>query len=52
MQQQEGRPPEQAMADFVLLLGLADAMAPGTYTRLAGDPDALESKFFELFDSF
>ncbi len=42
----------QLSPDFLLLLGLADAMAPGTYMRLAGDPDALESKFFELFDSF
>jgi hypothetical protein len=38
--------------DFSLLLGLADALSPGTFTRLAGDPDALETKFFELFDSF
>lgn len=38
--------------DFLLLLGVADALEPGTYVRLAGDPDVLESKFVELFESF
>lgn len=40
------------LPDFLVLLGLADALAPGTYVRLAGDPDVLESKFVELFESF
>ena len=39
-------------ADYRCLLGLADALAPGTYIRLAGDPDVLESRFVELFESF
>jgi hypothetical protein len=38
--------------DFLVLLGVAEAMQPGTYVRLAGDPDVLESKFVELFESF
>jgi hypothetical protein len=39
-------------ADYLCLLGLADTLSPGTYVRLAGDPDVLENKFVELFESF
>ena len=39
-------------SDYLCLLGLAETLAPGTYVRLAGDPDVLESRFVELFESF
>ncbi len=51
----DGKPGEAQVAhsaDFVALLGVADALEPSTYVRLAGDPDVLESKFVELFESF
>lgn len=45
-------PAADAEQDYLALLALADALQPGVYVTLAGDPDILESKFVELFESF
>lgn len=37
--------------DYLVVLAVADTLWPGTYLKLAGDPDILESKFVELFVS-
>jgi hypothetical protein len=38
--------------DFLLVLSVAERLAPGIYVTLIGDPAALEDKFIQLFESF
>ena len=44
--------PSAAEHDFLIILGYAEKIKKGVYTALAGDPDLLEEKFVELFESF
>eukprot|EP01116_Phalansterium_solitarium_P021974 TRINITY_DN7074_c0_g1_i2.p1 TRINITY_DN7074_c0_g1~~TRINITY_DN7074_c0_g1_i2.p1 ORF type:complete len:627 (-),score=237.14 TRINITY_DN7074_c0_g1_i2:161-2041(-) len=39
-------------ADFQLVIGVAEALAPGVLLALAGNPHDIELKFLELFESF
>jgi len=37
---------------FLMVLGTAEKLQPGTYFRTLGDPLSMEDKFREMIDSF
>jgi len=38
--------------DFLLLLGIAEKILPGSYVNMTGNPAWIEEKLIELFEQF